>query len=123
MGTDQVWKSAAAGILMQAVMVMFGKFVPAIGTMPNFYAIAGTVLAALTGAMAGKGGRLSGGTAAVNGATAGGLSSVVGGLLAVATGQWPGFQILQILFPALSGGIGGAVGGLLTSMTGQSRRA
>jgi len=42
----------------------------------------------------------------------GGASSVVGGFLAVATGQWPGFAIVQMLGPALSGSVAGGLGGL-----------
>lgn len=110
-------KAVLRGVIMQGAMVLVGRFVPAIGQMPNFYAIAGTVLAALTGAVFSRlSPGVSGGQAATGGAIAGGGSSVVGGVLAVLTGQWPGFQILQLLFPAISGGIGGAVGGLLGRM-------
>ncbi|MFN7980252.1 MAG: hypothetical protein U0Q11_00165 [Vicinamibacterales bacterium] len=98
-------------------LVVIGKsFVPAIGQMPNFY-IAGSVLAALTRriyALHGTG-RIDG-QVATGGAVAGGSSSVIGGALAVATGQWPDFQALQILLPLISGGIGGGVGGVLGRM-------
>ena len=71
------------------------------------------MLAALTGAMVP---RLSPGAAAgqsaVGGAIAGGASSIVGGLLAVVSGQWPDFQALQLLYPAISGGVAGGVGAL-----------
>ena len=78
---------------------------------------AGTVLAALTGAVYVRmAPGASTGQAAAGGAIAGGSSSVVGGALAVATGQWPGFQALQILLPLISGGIGGGVGGALARM-------
>jgi hypothetical protein len=114
MGDNPTTKAAVRGVVMQALMVLIGMFVPAIGQTPNFYAIAGTVLAALTGAMVSRlsPGPAAGG-AATGGAIAGGASSVVGGLLAVLSGQWPGFQVVQLLFPAISGGIGGAVGALL----------
>lgn len=105
------------GTLMQVLMVVIGKFVPALGQMPNFYAIAGTALAAVTGAIFA---RLAPGAGAASvatgGAIAGGVSSGIGGLLAVATGQWPGFQIVQLLFPIISGGAAGGLGGVLGRM-------
>jgi len=117
MGGNATLNAAIRGVVMQAVMVAIGKFVPAIGQMPNFYAIAGTVLAALTGAVyARMAPAASTGQVATGGAIAGGSSSVIGGVLAVATGQWPGFQALQLLFPLISGGIGGGVGGVLGRM-------
>ena len=110
---------AIRGVLMQAAMVLVGMLVPAIGQMPNFYAIAGTVLAALTGAIVSRLSPGAGaGQAATGGAIAGGISSVVGGLVAVATGQWPDFQVFQLLFPLISGAIGGGMGGLLGRMMG-----
>ncbi len=117
MFSNPLVKSTAIGAVMQLVMVMIGKLVPAIGAMPNFYAICGTVIAAITGALVARGAPgASAGTTATNGAIAGGGSSVIGGLLAVATGQWPEFQVLQLLFPAISGAIAGGVGGMLTRM-------
>jgi hypothetical protein len=114
MGNTATMKAAIRGILMQAVMVGIGYLVPAFGQAPNGYAIAGTVLAALTGAMVP---RLSpgatAGQTAVGGGLAGGASSIVGGLLAVLSGQWPDFQAVQLLYPAISGGVAGGVGGLL----------
>lgn len=117
MGNSPVMNAAIRGVVMQGVMVLIGKFVPAIGQMPNFYAIAGTVLAALTGAMVPQlAPGAAAGQVAMGGAIAGGGSSVVGGLLAVLSGQWPGFQVIQLLFPAISGGVGGALGGILGRM-------
>ena len=117
MGSNATMNAALRGVVMQVVMVVIGKFVPTLGQMPNFYAIAGTVLAALTGAVFS---RLSPGATSgqvtTGGAIAGGTSSVIGGLLAVLTGQWPGFQVFQLLFPLISGGIGGAAGGMLGRM-------
>lgn len=102
------------GTLMQFLMVVIGKFVPAIGQMPNFYAIAGTVLAALTGAMyARMAPGASTGSVASGGAIAGGGSSLIGGILAVVTGQWPGFQVVQLVAPLVAGGVGGGLGGVL----------
>lgn len=119
MPTNPLLKSTITGVVMQALMVAIGKFVPSIGTIPNFYAICGTVLAALTGAMVGRGAPgAAAGQTATQGAIAGGASSILGGLAAVATGQWPAFQVFQLLFPAISGGVGGAVGGLLGRMSG-----
>ena len=124
MGSNPLMKSTLTGVAMQALMVVIGKYVPAIGTIPNFYAICGTVLAAITGALVARGSAgAAAGTIATNGAIAGGASSVVGGLLAVVTGQWPGFQIMQMLFPALSGAIGGGVGGMLGRMMSGKRTA
>ncbi len=117
MGSNPLAKSALTGVVMQAVMVMVGKLVPSIGAMPNFFAICGTVLAAVTGSIVARSApNATAGSVATNGAIAGGATSVVGGLLAVATGQWPGFEIVQLLFPALSGAIGGGVGGMLGRM-------
>jgi hypothetical protein len=105
--------------MMQGLMVLVGTLVPALGQTPNFYAIAGTVLAALTGAMAQRlSPGASAGQVATGGAMAGGASSVIGGLFAVLAGQWPGFQVLQLLFPAISGAVGGGIGGLLGRMMG-----
>ena len=39
----------------------------------------------------------------MGGAIAGGASSVIGGLFAVMSGQWPDFQAVQLLYPAISG--------------------
>jgi hypothetical protein len=117
MGSNPTMNAALLGVIMQGLMVAVGKLVPSIGQTPNFYAIAGTVLAALTGAMFSRlSPTASSGQVATGGAIAGGSSSIVGGLLAVLVGQWPGFQIVQILFPAISGGIGGGIGGLLGRM-------
>lgn len=118
MGSNPLLKACLTGTVMQSVMVGLGKVVPAIGAMPNFFAIAGTVLAALTGSLAARGvpGQSAGG-AAGSGAIAGGATSVIGGLLAVATGQWPGFEVVQLLFPAISGAVGGAIGGVIGRMT------
>ena len=117
MGSNPTMNAALRGVVMQVLMVAIGKFVPAIGQMPNFYAIAGTVLSVLTGAMFSRmSPNASGSQVAMGGAIAGGSSSVIGGLLAVLTGQWPGFQILQLLLPLLSGGVGGGVGGILGRM-------
>jgi hypothetical protein len=105
------------GIVMQLVMVLIGKFVPAIGQTPNVYAIAGTVLAALTGAMVARmSPDASASEGAMGGVVAGGLSSVIGGLAAVATDQWPGFAAVQLVFPLISGGVGGGVGALVGRM-------
>ncbi len=114
MRSSPATKAAIRGVVMQAAMVLVGNLVPSIGQTPNFYAIAGTILAALTGAMVP---RLTPGApanrAAMGGALAGGVSSVIGGLLAVMSGQWPGFQAIQLLYPLLSGGVAGGVGGLI----------
>ena len=92
--------------------------------MPNFYAICGTILAAITGAMFSRAAAgVTAGKAATGGAAVGGISSVLGGLMAVASGQWPGFELVQILFPAISGGVGGALGGLLGRMMPKSSPA
>jgi hypothetical protein len=121
MGSNPLVKSSVIGVVMQIAMVVLGKLVPAIGTIPNFYAIAGTVLAALTGAMAGRGTSGAAGAAGANGAIAGSASSLVGGLAAVATGQWPGFAIVQLLFPAISGAVGGGVGGMISKLMAGKR--
>ena len=117
MGSNALVKSTISGIVMQALMVVIGKYVPAVATMPNSYAIAGTVLATFTGSMVARNApSAAAGSTATNGAIAGGVSSVVGGLAAVATGQWPGFQMVQILFPLISGAVGGGAGGMIGRM-------
>jgi hypothetical protein len=123
MGSNPIVKSSVIGVVLQLVMVMLGKLVPSIGAIPNFYAICGTVLAALAGAIAGRSTVGTAGAAATNGAAAGGASSILGGLLAVATGQWPGFAIVQLLFPAISGAVGGGLGGLVSKMMGAKASA
>ena len=122
MGSSPLIKSTVTGIIMQALMVVIGKYVPSIGTIPNFYAICGTVLATLTGSMVGRSAPGAGtGATAGEGAIAGGISSTIGGMLAVATGQWPGFQLVQMLLPAISGALGGGVGGLLGRMLSKGK--
>ncbi|MCC7052983.1 MAG: hypothetical protein IT355_06910 [Gemmatimonadaceae bacterium] len=116
MGSNPIVKSTAIGVVLQLAMVLLGKAVPSLGAMPNFFAICGTVVAALTGAIAGRATTGTAGAAATSGAAAGGASSVVGGLLAVATGQWPGFAVAQLLFPAISGAAGGGIGGVISKM-------
>jgi hypothetical protein len=77
------------------------------------------VLAAITGALAARGSvGAAAGKVATDGAIAGGASSVVGGFLAVATGEWPGFAIVQMLGPAISGSVAGGLGGILRRMSG-----
>ena len=95
-------------------MVAIGKFVPALGQMPNFYAICGTVLSVVAGALFSRwspGAAM--GQSAGGGAVVGGGSSIVGSLLAVATGQWPGFNIAGLGMAAGSGALGGVIGGIL----------
>ena len=101
MGSSAVIRSTITGVILQALMVFIGKMVPAVATMPNFYAICGTMLATVTGSLVARArpGAAASSTA-LQGAIAGGASSVVGGVLAVVTGQWPGFAIVQLLFPA-----------------------
>lgn len=121
MGKDATMKAAITGTVLQALMVIVGKFVPSIGQIPNVYAISGTVLAAVTGVLFARWSPgVQGGPAAMGGAIAGGTSSVLGGALAAATGQWPGFQIVQILFPALSGGLAGGIGAVLGRLTSKT---
>lgn len=122
MGNNPMMKSALTGTVLQILMVAIGKFVPALGSIPNFYAIAGTVLSVVTGALFSRlaPGATTGQTA-TGGAVAGGGSSILGGLAAVATGQWPGFEAIQLAFPALSGGVGGIVGAFLGKMLGGKR--
>ena len=114
MGSSAVIRASITGVILQALMVFIGKMVPAVATMPNFYAICGTMLATVTGALVARS-RPSGTASStwMQGAVAGGASSVVGGVLAVVTGQWPGFAVVQLLFPAISGAVGGGAGGLL----------
>jgi hypothetical protein len=122
MPTNPVVRAGVIGIAMQALMVLLGKFIPAIGAMPNFYAICGSVLAALSGAMAARGlPQATTGAAAMNAGAVGAGTSVVGGLLAVVSGQWPDFAAVQLLFPALSGGIAGVVGGVVTRLMTRTR--
>lgn len=117
MGNNPTMKSALAGVVLQAVMVVIGKAVPSIGQIPNFYAICGTILSVVTGVVHAKFAPSAQGTqAAMGGAIAGGTSSILGGAFAAATGQWPGFQAVQLLFPFLSGGVGGGIGALLGRM-------
>lgn len=117
MGSNPLVKAGMTGVIMQGLMVLIGKFVPAIGAMPNFYAIAGTILAAVTGSMVARNAPgATAGSVATNGAIAGGATSIIGGLLAVVSGQWPNFEALQILFPAISGAVGGGLGGVLGRM-------
>ncbi|MFN8582779.1 MAG: hypothetical protein U0163_17610 [Gemmatimonadaceae bacterium] len=114
MGNNPTMKSAISGVVLQALMVMIGKAVPSIGQIPNFYAICGTLLSVVTGVLYSKFAPAgSGGQAAMGGAIAGGTSSILGGALAVVTGQWPGFEAVQLLLPFLSGGVGGGIGALL----------
>jgi hypothetical protein len=117
MGHSPIVNAAIRGIVMQAAMVLLGNLVPAIGRTPNFYAIAGSALAALTGALVPRLAReATAGQAAMGGGIAGGASSIVGGLLAVVTGQWPDFQAVQLLYPAISGAVAGGVGGVVARL-------
>lgn len=114
MGGNPMLKATLQGAVLQGLMVLVGKFVPALGQMPNFYSICGTIIAVITGVLSARmNPGAASGQAAVGGAVAGGTSSVIGGALAAVTGQWPGFQIVQLLFPLLSGGVGGGVGALI----------
>ena len=117
MGNNPMVKSALTGAVLQTLMVVIGNFVPSIGAIPNFYALCGTALSVLTGFLFSKWSpNVQTGAAATGGAIAGGGSSIIGSVIAFVTGQWPGFQAIQLLFPAISGAIGGGVGGLLGRM-------
>ena len=121
MGNNPVMKSATTGIILQALMVMIGKAVPSIGQIPNFYAICGTILSVVTGVLHSRFAPAAQGVqAATGGAIAGGVSSALGGAIAAATGQWPGFAVVQLLFPALSGGVAGGIGALIGRMLPKS---
>lgn len=114
MGNNPMTKSVLTGAVLQAIMVAIGKLVPSLGQMPNFYAIAGTILSVVAGALFSRwspGAAM--GQSAGGGAVAGGGSSIVGSLLAVASGQWPGFNIAGLGMAAGSGAVGGIVGGIL----------
>lgn len=124
MGNSPMVKSALTGAVLQTLMVVIGNFVPSIGSIPNFYAICGTLLSVVTGALFAKwSSGAATGQAAAGGAAVGGVSSVIGSAIAVVTGQWPGFQLVQILFPAISGAVGGGIGGLIGrfALQGQQR--
>ena len=113
MGNNPMVRSALVGAVLQTLMVLIGIFIPSVGSIPNFYAICGTLLSVVTGALFAKWSPgAPTGMAAGGGAAVGGVSSVIGSIIAVVTGQWPGFQLVQILFPAISGAVGGAIGGL-----------
>ena len=124
MGNSPMVKSALTGAVLQTLMVVIGNFVPSIGSIPNFYAICGTLLSVVTGALFAKwSSGAATGQAAAGGAAVGGVSSVIGSAIAVVAGQWPGFQLVQILFPAISGAVGGGIGGLIGrfALQGQQR--
>ena len=124
MGSNPLIRSTVTGIVLQALMVIIGKYVPAVASMPNFYPIVGSALAAITGSMyARRATNNAAGSIATNGAIAGGTSSLAGGLMAVATGQWPAFQIVQLLLPLLSGAVAGGAGGLIGRMMSKGRAA
>lgn len=55
MGSSSLTKATVIGMILQAVMVVVGKNIPAIAAMPNFYAICGTAIATITGAMVARG--------------------------------------------------------------------
>ena len=77
MGNSPMVKSALTGAVLQTLMVVIGNFVPSIGSIPNFYAICGTLLSVVTGALFAKWSPGAGtGQAAGGGAAVGGISSV-----------------------------------------------
>ncbi len=124
MGNNAMVKSALTGAVLQTLMVGLGHLMPAVGKIPNFYALCGTLLAAVAGALFAKWSPATQtGAIATGGAIVGGSSSILGGIIAVATGQWPGFAVVQLAFPALSGAIGGAIGALLGRMLPKSSAA
>jgi hypothetical protein len=118
MGNNAMVKSALTGAVLQTLMVVLGNVAPAVGKIPNFYALCGTLLAAIAGALFAKWSPSTQTTGAVatGGAIVGGSCSILGGVIAAVTGQWPGFSVVQLAFPAVSGAIGGAIGGLLGRM-------
>ncbi len=117
MGNNPMWKSLLTGAVLQALMVLVGKVAPSVGQIPNFYAICGTALSVVAGALFSRWSPgVQVGQAAGGGAVAGGGSSIIGSLLAVATGQWPGFDIAGLGMAAGSGAVGGLLGGLLGRM-------
>ena len=124
MGNNAMVKSALTGAVLQTLMVLLGNMVPAIGKIPSFYALCGTLLAAVTGALFARWTPATQtGTVASGGAIVGAGASIIGSCIAVATGQWPGFTLVQLAFPAISGAIGGAIGALLVRMLPKSSAA
>ena len=124
MGNNPMVKSALTGAVLQALLVVIGNFVPSIGSIPNFYSIGGTLLSVVTGALFAKWSPGAGtGQAAGGGAAVGGISALIGGTIAVMTGLWPGFKLVQMLFPVISGAVGGGIGGLIGrfALQGQPR--
>lgn len=114
MGNNPMSRSLIVGAVLQALMVGVGKMVPAMGQQPNFYAICGTVLSVVAGALFSRWSpNAAMGQSAGGGAVAGAGSSVIGSLLAVATGQWPGFTAAALGMPAGAGAVGGIIGGVL----------
>lgn len=114
MGNNPMSRSLITGAVLQALMVGVGKMVPAMGQQPNFYAICGTVLSVVAGALFSRWSpNAAMGQSAGGGAVAGAGSSVIGSLLAVATGQWPGFTAAALGMPAGAGAVGGILGGVL----------
>lgn len=114
MGNNPMSRSMIVGTVLQALMVGLGKMVPALGQQPNFYAICGTVLSVVAGVLFTRWSpNAAMGQSAGGGAVVGAGSSIIGSLLAVATGQWPGFNVAALLMPGGAGAVGGAIGGVL----------
>lgn len=121
MVSNPMARSTIAGVVMQSLMVVIGNFVPSVGSIPNFYAIAGALLSVVTGFLFTKWSPgVQAGKAATGGAIAAGSSGVIGGVIAVVTGQWPGFQLIQLAFPAISGAVAGGLGALVGRMASGS---
>jgi hypothetical protein len=122
MGKSAMTRSVIFGAILQILMVVLGKLIPSLGQSGNFFPIAGTAIAALSGARfsrwspgASLGASLSGG------GVAGGGSSLVGSIVAVLAGAAPGVEVQTVGIATVTGVVAGMVGGVFGRLLPKAR--
>lgn len=108
-------QSVVFGGIMQVIMVVIARFVPAIGGGETFLPAVGTTLAGLAGLRytraAGAG--AAGGSSVGGGLAAGGISSLIGSALAGGVGLAPGAVLQTMGVATATGAVAGIVGGVI----------
>lgn len=124
MGRSAMGRSVLFGAILQIVMVVIGKLIPSLGQSDNFFPIAGTTIAALSGARFSRwspgatiGRSLSGG------GMAGGGASLIGSIAAVIAGAAPGMEVQTVGIATVTGVVAGMVGGVFGRLLPTARSA
>lgn len=117
MNTQALTKSAIVSTILQVLMVVGARYIPALGNMQNLFPVAGTAIGGIGGLLYGmlaKGGATP--QNAGGGAAAGAIGGVLGSALSGVLGG--GIDPATLGIATGSTGVAGAIGGILGKMLG-----